>query len=452
MLKKPRLYYALHLLALFMLVSSGCRRPCNSPSPTPRFNGPWEYTIGIYTGSLPWRLSPIQSPLSNPVLTAKDVTDIPASFVADPFMVHENNKWYMFFEALNAPRGEGAIALATSRDGFKWQYEQIVLEEPYHLSYPCVFKWQTNYFMIPESYRADGVRLYKANPFPTHWTFITNILEGVYIDPTIFRYNDIWWLFSSCRGSETLFLHYARNLTGPWHEHPESPVITHNKDIARPGGRVIQYNGKLYRFPQDCAPLYGNQVRVFEITKLTPQEYEDCELDCSPVLTASGKGWNAQGMHQIDPHPLPGGGWIACVDGVTSVLPEYPAYIAFENGAELEGVTLFPEDQAYQDGYILMRLYWKYTDDTVTSNIHTFVHFQREDYRFQGDHPLPPHECVKEQLIKIPGDAPVGRYDLIIGLYHPDTKERIDFKTCLPHRKQSVFLPKKFRILKKKAE
>jgi len=40
--------------------------------------------------------------ISNPVLNAQDVTDVQANEVADPFMVRENDIWYMFFEVLNA--------------------------------------------------------------------------------------------------------------------------------------------------------------------------------------------------------------------------------------------------------------------------------------------------------------------------------------------------------------
>ena len=36
------------------------------------------------------------SGIVNPVLTADDVTDVTARFVADPFLFYENAHWYMF--------------------------------------------------------------------------------------------------------------------------------------------------------------------------------------------------------------------------------------------------------------------------------------------------------------------------------------------------------------------
>ena len=59
--------------------------------------------------------------------------------VADPFMVFENGTWYMFFEAMNDFESRGVIGLATSEDGLSWQYQKIILNESFHLSYPYVF-------------------------------------------------------------------------------------------------------------------------------------------------------------------------------------------------------------------------------------------------------------------------------------------------------------------------
>lgn len=58
--------------------------------------------------------------ITNPVLTADDVTDVEAEFVADPFMFHENDTWYMFFEVLNENSGCGDIGLASSAFSSSW--------------------------------------------------------------------------------------------------------------------------------------------------------------------------------------------------------------------------------------------------------------------------------------------------------------------------------------------
>lgn len=280
-----------------------------------------EWTIGIYRGESPFNLVSPQN-ISNPVLTARDVKDIPADFVADPFMVKENSTWYMFFEVMGAHTKHGDIGLAISDDGFNWAYKQIVLDEPFHLSYPYVFKWKNEYYMIPESHRANSIRLYKAADFPTQWSFVRTLLYGSYVDPSIFRYDDRWWIFAqtNLKGNDTLRLYYSNDLGGPWNEHPESPIITGDANIARPGGRVLIFDGQIVRYAQDDDPSYGNQVRAFEVTELTTISYEEKEASDNPILKASGAGWNEKGMHHIDPHKIAKNRWVACVDGYRELL------------------------------------------------------------------------------------------------------------------------------------
>jgi hypothetical protein len=278
-----------------------------------------EWSIGIYSGDSPIDLTPAENAI-NPVLTWEDVSDVPARFVADPFMIRANDMWYMFFEVMNRKSDKGEIGLAISDDGFTWEYQQIVLAEPYHLSYPYVFEWMNEYYMIPESYTAGSVRLYKAKAFPTTWTYAGTLLAGsYYVDPSILRYQDKWWLFvdaSADRQHNTLRLFWAETLTGVWFEHPQSPIIAGNPHIARPAGRLIVLENKLFRYAQDCYPKYGTQVYAFEITQLSTTNYAEQESDKNPVVKASGAGWNESGMHQIDPHLTDERRWIASVDGL----------------------------------------------------------------------------------------------------------------------------------------
>jgi hypothetical protein len=114
---------------------------------------------------------------------------------------------------------------------------------------------------------------------------------------------------------DTLRLYFADNLSGPWAEHPASPIVAGNKHKARPGGRVLVLDDRIIRFAQDCLPVYGTQVRAFEISELTANSYVESESQYSPVLMASGQGWNGLGMHHIDAHRMSEGRWIASVDG-----------------------------------------------------------------------------------------------------------------------------------------
>ena len=280
------------------------------------------WSIGIYVGQNPYEFYPAEN-IKNPVLTAHDVTDLKADYVADPFMIKKNSTWYMFFEVMDALTDQGKIGLAVSDDGFTWNYKQVVLGEPFHLSYPYVFEWQKKYYMIPESAGVNSIRLYKSENFPYNWSFFGSLLEGeTFADSSIVRYKNKWWIFTCTdpEKSDTLHLYYADELGGLWKKHPKSPIITGNANIARAGGRVLALNEHIIRYSQDCKPTYGKKLRAFEIIRLTETDYKEKEVKPSTILKASGSGWNGHGMHHIDPHQIGNDNWIACVDGYRKYL------------------------------------------------------------------------------------------------------------------------------------
>jgi hypothetical protein len=273
------------------------------------------WSIGIFEGRTLSELRPAHGAV-NPVISAADVSDMPARFVADPFMVQHENMWYMFFEALNSQDNKGAIGLACSSDGLEWSYRRIVLSEPFHLSYPYVFHVDGTYFMIPESHRANSIRLYRADPFPYKWSLVSTLMEGAWVDTSIFSFGDRWWLFSTPMASEhgTLELFSSQDIAGPWRRHPMSPLLQNNKRFARPAGRVVVADHALVRFTQDCFPYYGAAVRAFEMEHLSASSYREREMACSPILSAGEEVWRQSGMHHIDAHYV-NDRWIACVDG-----------------------------------------------------------------------------------------------------------------------------------------
>jgi hypothetical protein len=283
----------------------------------PIVSRPRTWSIGIYTGPS-FRALGAPAAVINPVLSAADVTDVPAKFVADPFMIKKDSTWYMFFEVLHARTGKGVIAVAASADGYRWSYRGVVLEEPFHLSYPYVFAFRDEYYMIPESGQAQSVRLYKAAEFPTRWVMVATLLAGrAYVDSSLVEYAGKWWLFtdSNPAANDTLSLYVADSPEGPWSEHPRSPVIRGDQHIARPAGRPVVYEGKLFRFAQDDAPAYGIQVWAFEVTELTTVAYDERRVGPVPILGPGIAAWNEKGMHHVDPHQVGDDAWIACVDG-----------------------------------------------------------------------------------------------------------------------------------------
>jgi hypothetical protein len=266
----------------------------------------------MYRGSGPLDLCPPAG--HTPILTGRIVTDFRALFVADPFLVLHDSVWHLFFEAMDGDRKHGVIALATSPDARQWTYQGLVLREPFHLSYPYVIRSHGQYFMVPESGLVGSVRLYRADPFPFRWKFERVILNRGYADASPFEWDGRWWIFCSRGGNDSLLLFHADRLTGPWIEHPSNPVMCDNVHHSRPAGRVIQWNGHLHRFAQDCAPYYGTRVWPLRITRMNTREYRD-ELAGGAVVGPGGESWNRGGMHHVDACSVGPGQWLAAVDG-----------------------------------------------------------------------------------------------------------------------------------------
>ena len=272
-----------------------------------------EWSIGIYAGKSPLEIGPEDR--ANPVLTATDVSDAVAEFVADPFLIRNGESWFMFFEVLNTATWQGDIAVASSPDLDTWKYEKLVLDEDFHLSFPRIVETDGAHYMVPETGAANELRLYRATSFPFDWEFVQTLLTGHHADPVIFRRGGRWWLYSTTSpANDVLRLYTSGTLTGTWIEHPKSPIVYLDGSRARPAGSVLQTQDRLIRFAQDDSRGYGMRVRAFEVVTLTPEEYEERELDWS-ALSGTGEGWNAGGMHHIDLHELPDGTWVAAVDG-----------------------------------------------------------------------------------------------------------------------------------------
>src|SRR6478672_7627198 len=217
----------------------------------------WE--IGILAASSPLEWAS-DDRSRNPVVTSRDVNDVEAIFVADPFMISSNGLWYLFFEVLRKDTLLGEIGLAVSGNLKTWKYQRIVLRESFHLSYPYVFEWEGHYYMIPETLGAGEVRLYKSGDFPNDWQVVCSLIPGPQADPSIFRSGDRWWMFvcDTPFAHRSLRLYSAAHLEGPWEEHPASPIVRNDASLARPAGRVLTLEGRTLRFAQDCSRQYGD--------------------------------------------------------------------------------------------------------------------------------------------------------------------------------------------------
>ena len=203
---------------------------------------------------------------------------------ADPFPVVKDGRYYVFIEELVYATSKGHISVIEITPDGEWKPPVMVLERAYHLSYPFIFTWQGQHYMVPETYDHRTVELYRAVEFPHHWELDRVLLENVRaVDATLAELNGRWWMFvnmaeaDDISASEELHLYYADSPLGPWHPHHRNPVKSDVRS-ARPAGRIFHWHGSHYRPSQDCSSSYGYAIVINRIRHLDLDEYEEEEI------------------------------------------------------------------------------------------------------------------------------------------------------------------------------
>lgn len=222
-------------------------------------------------------------------------------FWADPFMILENNVLHIFIEECIYGKN-GHVSVITMNDDGTCQKPKMVLERPYHLSYPFVFKFNDNYFMIPETMENGTIEVYRCLKFPHKWEFYKNLFTDIRaVDTTLFYHNSKWWLFtviSEFEGETTwdeLFLFYANDpLSDNWIPHPKNPIVSDVRN-ARPAGRVFHVGDWILRPSQDSSKGYGHSIVLNRITLLNETEYEETRI--SSIEPDFGQ--NINGVHSL---------------------------------------------------------------------------------------------------------------------------------------------------------
>lgn len=240
---------------------------------------------------------------------ARTLSPPPDRFWADPCLVEQRDEQLLFVE--EKVYGEGKAHLACLRVDAAGQVLErtVVLERPYHLSYPFVFQAEGEWWLVPESAQNRTVDLYRAQEFPYRWRYERTLLRGDYVDATLTFSNGRWWLFCAARdggGSalEELWLFSARHLWGEWQAHPANPLWMDVRQ-ARPAGRLFRLGERWLRPAQDSSRRYGYAVRLQEVLRWTEKEY--AERTAEVLLPPPG----LQAMHTFSV----GEKWVA-VDGV----------------------------------------------------------------------------------------------------------------------------------------
>ncbi len=204
-------------------------------------------------------------------------------FWADPFAVEHQGRYFIYFEELRFRAQKGRITAIEVFENGEPGEPQVVLERPYHMSYPFVFEWEGSLYMLPETAENRKVELYRCEEFPYRWRPHQVLLENLTAyDATLWRDSDRWWMFVNLAepgadSNDELHLFWSKTPFGPWTPHRANPVVSDVR-CARPAGPLFLRDGILYRPSQDCSLAYGHSVLINRVDVLREDEYRETPM------------------------------------------------------------------------------------------------------------------------------------------------------------------------------
>lgn len=221
-------------------------------------------------------------------------------FYADPFAFEWGGKSWLFVEEYPYAEAKGIISVAELLSNGRFDTPRPVIIEPHHLSYPQVFAHDGEVYMIPESSSVKELVLYRATQFPHSWVRETVLIAGRRLnDMTLLHRGDRFWLIGTEQigqgsASDTMVAWSSPALAGPWTPHPLNPIRI-DRSAARPGGRFVERDGRIFLPVQDGAVTYGGGLGLIELLELDEQSIRFGPLQ--PI--GKGKAWAGSGIHTL---------------------------------------------------------------------------------------------------------------------------------------------------------
>jgi len=115
-------------------------------------------------------------------------------FWADPFVFESAGKYWVFFEDYSYKEQRAAIVCSElSPLGELGPPVFCIQHTSHHYSYPHIFRSGSEIFMIPESCNSNSVDLFRCQDFPYTWVREATLLEGAFVDTTIWEHDGLWW-------------------------------------------------------------------------------------------------------------------------------------------------------------------------------------------------------------------------------------------------------------------
>jgi hypothetical protein len=201
--------------------------------------------------------------------------------VADPFLWEADGELMVYYEKkhFKKPGTLHYINLETKIE------EKLCLGlelEGVHLSFPFLFEINGETFMMPETHEQQEISIYKQTTKGQFEKYKVLLRGCSFVDSILWQSKGLWYLMTTEKTTlqnekakeYVRRLYFSSNLDLDFIEHPKSPIVK-GKTFGRLGGSIIDWNGMQYLPVQDCTNRYGQDLNLFQITKINECEYHE---------------------------------------------------------------------------------------------------------------------------------------------------------------------------------
>ncbi len=193
---------------------------------------------------------------------------------ADPFIIIHEDKIYIFFEEFDIKERRGYLCVGEFNESNNTLDQvKIILSKEYHLSYPNIFQYKGEYYLIPETEENNSIDLYKFISFPHSLIFIRRIASDLKaVDTEFFLIDNQEFLFTSLSGEGYSFddnLHYLILRDGllgnSMYGIGDFKLFSSSNKNSRNAGKYFYVNEELYRYSQDSTLRYGANLNLVKM-------------------------------------------------------------------------------------------------------------------------------------------------------------------------------------------
>lgn len=198
---------------------------------------------------------------------------------ADPFVVDINDKSYIFCEQYDKRKHIGNIALFELNNN-KISKPTTIIDEPFHMSFPNVFKFNNDFYMIPETSADKSIRIYKMLDNPYKWECIKQHKIESAVDTAVYKEeNNLILFISKIKKENELYtktkiykildfpcgdLQYIRDFD------EEYSIVSRN------GGNILNIGNEYFRVIQNSTETYYG--KSLTISKINLKDFNETRI------------------------------------------------------------------------------------------------------------------------------------------------------------------------------